>query len=399
MNWTGSNATETPVYTITPTQLEAGKSGTYQVATVQITQNNYPAPSAADSTTDSGQQSTTQIIDCSSGNGLALITGDPFMPQLSAQINGLNSSNLSVAWRLAVTSERTERQAKDNFNLPFSGGASGGPGVVDPQPINSDWYIPSDYPPAPQEFFGGTIIVYYTIKSSSGTALTPEENLTFKIRGLNPLDATAKSYIQSNQGSYFFAWAIAQHESRQGNTIYNEFNSSGSQAELPNFSGGYPAQDGWGIFQRDDTHNGIYVDTDQVYSWAVNTSVAINELAAKQSLAQDYFNAIQRVNPTTYQPPPDNLTNWGKSGDPATSTALTALQAATITLYNGASVTVTIQDAGSNPPTYTTYLSCWQFNPNGTSGHRWNFVANGNDYVFQIIYNEYETQHSLPHNE
>lgn len=203
--------------------------------------------------------------------------------------------------------------------------------------------------------------------------------------------------------AYFFGWAIAQHESRQtygSDKTYNEFNAGGLQAELPNFSGTSSSnpQDGWGIFQRDDTGGGIYVDTDQVYSWAVNTSVAMNELASKQALAQAYFTAVQRTYPTQYQAPPDNLTNWGKPGDPATSTTLTALQAATITLYNGASVSVLLQDGGTNngSPTYSRYISCWRFNPNAASGSRWTFVPNGNDYVFDVIYQEYETTHSLP---
>jgi hypothetical protein len=36
----------------------------------------------------------------------------------------------------------------------------------------------------------------------------------FKIRGENPKDADAKSYIQNSQGNYRFSWAMAQHESR-----------------------------------------------------------------------------------------------------------------------------------------------------------------------------------------
>jgi hypothetical protein len=376
---------------------------------INITESNYPTASTADSTTDSGAATMSKVIvGAGATDGIALITGAPAMPQLTAQIGGggFSGSGMTVDWRAQVVSERTERTvngvAKDNFNFPFtSASASGGPGTVDNQPIGTPWNMNADFPAAPQEFFGGTITVYFTIKTSAGTALGPEQNITFKIRGLNPLDATAKSYIQNNEGSYFFSWAIAQHESRQGQKIYNEFNSGGAQAELPNFSGTSVAnpQDGWGLFQRDDTGGGIYVDTDQVYSWAVNTSVAMQELTAKQSLAQDYFTAIQRVNPTTYEPPPDTNTVWGEPGDPATSTTLTALQAATITLYNGAPVTVRIQDAGSNPPTYTTYFSCWQFNPNAASGHRWTFVPNQNDYVFQVIYEEYETQHGLKSSE
>lgn len=86
--------------------------------------------------------------------------------------------------------------------------------------------------------------------------------------GKNPADSAAKSYIQCRQGIHFYAWAIAQEESRQGSETYNQFNTRGSRAEEPDF--GIP--DGWGIFQSDPSGDGMETTTELTHTTPVEYS-------------------------------------------------------------------------------------------------------------------------------
>ncbi len=77
---------------------------------------------------------------------------------------------------------------------------------------------------------------------------------------------------------------------------------------------------------------------------------------------------------------------------------MTALEAATIQLYNGAAWLVEIQNGVivfDGPYTDTNhggtrYISCWKFHPNKPSGQKWEFKRNRNNYVYKVIYDEYE---------
>jgi hypothetical protein len=76
------------------------------------------------------------------------------------------------------------------------------------------------------------------------------------------LEADALAHINETVGADFqaYAWAMAKHESRQGNRVYNQFNSGGNgQAhyERPNL--GPP--DGWGIAQIDRRSNRVIAGT------------------------------------------------------------------------------------------------------------------------------------------
>jgi hypothetical protein len=340
----------------------------------QITQANYPVPSTADSSTDSGASTTTNSA---ISNGIALITGAPAMPQLTAQIMGFSGAGMTVDWRLAVTSERTERGTKDNIFLPVQAGegGAGGPGVVDNVPINTAWDISGDYPMSPQSFFGGNVTIYYRIKKADGTYIEPSEQTltTFKIRGLNPLDATAKSFITTglaggaNSDVFQFAWAQVQEESRQGSHVYNQFNPSGSTAELPN----YGAPDGWGIAQL-DTPLGVSANTEEVYNWQLNLNKFYQEIDQKIGVQQRFFAAIAAAYPTdTDAQNPPTTTLYG--------TSISALAAGAITLYNG---------AGGCP--YTTvggvqYQNPWTFDHTQPSGQKWVYHANVQDYLHKVL--------------
>ena len=356
-----------------------------QLLPIVISQTNYPVPSTADSTTDSGATTVTKIINGTDAQGIALITGTPAMPQLTAKINGPDASGYTVDWRAAITSERTERGNKDNFDIPFVPGeggppSSGGPGTVDNQPINTPWNIPDDYPPSPQSFFGGNVTVYFTIKKADGTPLGSEQGINFKIRGLNPLDATAKSFITTglaggaNSDVFQFAWAIVQHESREGNKVYNQFNPSGSTAELPDFG----APDGWGIAQLDHPLD-VTASTDEVYNWHFNLSKFYQEVDEKIAVQQSFFHAIAVAYPTdTDAQNPPTTTLYGQS--------MTALAAGAITLYNGSGAPI----GGTPCPTTTlggvSYQNPWTFTTTPATGHtKWEYHPNGYDYLHQVV--------------
>jgi alpha-tubulin suppressor-like RCC1 family protein len=331
---------------------------------VEIKQLNYPTST---DTTDMGPVQEKVI----SAGGVVYLTGAPEMPRLEARIGNGAIANMTVEWRLEVKSERTERGTKDDHRLPQTDETD----VVELS-IDQPWKI-YDYYIAPADFFGGKCSVYYRIKGASGY-LAEEQKFEFKIRGKNPKDADAKAHIQGTQGVYRLAWAMAQHESRQGNRVYNQFNSGGDgpgNLELPNF--GPP--DGWGIAQL-DTPLGVSASTSEVYSWRNNAMTFYLELAEKQATQQRFFNAVAAAYPSNSeaQAPPTSFTH------PGTSTTMTALEAGTVTLYNGAGGCPTTTLGG------TTYQNPWTFDPNRPSGQKWRYDANSYNYLYKVIHDEFE---------
>ena len=377
-------ATYTPTGTTDP--IAAGSHGVI-LAPFVVTQSNYPVPSTANSTTDSGSTTVSKVIaGAGATDGIALITGAPAMPELTAQIMGFGPG-MTVDWRLAVTSERTERGTKDNLFIPVAAGegGTGGPGVVDNEPINSPWDITADYLSSPQSFFGGNVTIYYRIKKADGTYLEPSEQTltTFKIRGLNPLDATAKSFITTglaggaNSDVFQFAWAIVQHESREGNKVYNQFNYKNlkhNPRELPQWG----SPDGWGIAQL-DTPLGVSANTEEVYNWQLNLNKFYQEIDQKIAAQQRYFAAIATAYPTdTDAQNPPTTTLYGQS--------MTALAAGAITLYNGAGAPL----GGTPCPTTVlggvSYQNPWTFTPAPATGQpKWVYHPNGYDYLHQVV--------------
>lgn len=325
-------------------------------------QLNYPISA---NTTDLGPTAEKSIGE----DGIAYITGAPEMPRLEASIGGGSLSGMTVEWRVEVKTERSERGTKDDFTIPETD-------VIE-KPIGEAWEIHEDYA-APREFFGGKVTVFYRIKKSGGGYLTDEQQITFKIRGKNPKDADAQNHIQSTQGSHRFAWAMAQHESRQGQRVYNHFNSGGSTKELPNL--GPP--DGWGIAQL-DRPLGVSANTKEVYSWHANVEKFYAELNEKQAAQQRYFDAIQRTYPSQYQAPPANFVH------PGTSTSMTALEAGIITLYNGVEGCPTASLIGASGKRVV-FKNPWKFTPSAPSGQRWSYHPNKYNYLKKVIYDEFE---------
>lgn len=108
---------------------------------------------------------------------------------------------------------------------------------------------------------------------------------------------------------------MVQHESRQGNRCYNQFNSGGDgpgNLERPNFG----APDGWGIAQLDKPL-GVSASTTEFYEWKKNVDKFFLELDEKEAVTNRSANL-----PTSY-----TITG--------TNTSYSAKQLSTMILYNG----------------------------------------------------------------
>ena len=165
-------------------------------------QENMPNLGDAENTTDMASSYSTATI---SSGGVAFITGQPAMPQLKASFPGL-PANINVEWKLEIKTERPERGTKDDKNYPTSGYKT--------LPGNQAWDIGAEFG---TDFVGGECKLFYKVGSGA------EQTLEFFIRGKNPLDATAKAHVNNHAkaATYPYAWAMVQHESRQGNRLHS----------------------------------------------------------------------------------------------------------------------------------------------------------------------------------
>lgn len=122
-------------------------------------------------------------------------------------------------------------------------------------------------------------------------------------------------------------------------------------------------------------------EAQQLWSWQSNIDEGLERLENGRNEAQYYLNAIQRTYPNQWEIPPATHTDG--------NTVMTSMEAAIIQLYNGAAVVE--QLLGPNQPATTPlrlrpyYRSCWSFSPNNAPGTRWDFSANRNGYVHQIV--------------
>jgi len=285
-------------------------------------------------------------------DGYAFITSNAEMPDVVGKVYP-DGVQVSVDWNCSIIFDRPNRNDNDSF-------ADSG----------EEW---SMLTATAGNCYGGKATLLATI---SGAVFT---NI-FHIRGINPSEADATAEIGDDP---FFAKAIARHESgTQDNRTYLQFNGTGESGTLtlgtnyltdlkytPNRSSDMV---GWGIFQLTDP----VPTTDKVWSWKSNVSAGLQAISTKQTAAESYFNAVQRTYPSEWESPPVSYT------PPSCSTSLTAVEAATIQLFNGGAVTA---DLLNQFGTTNTYASCWKFLPNNSSGNRWQFVPNQNDYVKQVI--------------
>ncbi len=285
----------------------------------------------------------------------------PIMPRLVAQMRGL-SADYKVEWRLE--SRYPRRGNLDHVKFPEEGWLE--------LPGDQEWKAFATYH---GRYFGGNAELSIRVNEPGGKPVY-EATRDFRILCQNPPDTTTVGYIKSRQGRFWFAWAIAQHESRQWKRVFNQFNEGGRVPNEPNFG----APDGWGIFQIDSAR-GATVSTAEVWDWRTNAQAGFDELVTAETDTRNYFLAIQRNYPDAYEAPPATYT------PPDCKTSLTYEEASIIQCYNGAAV---IRRLRNSHGTLSYYRSCWAFNPSAPSGKRWRFVENRNRYVYKVVKHELE---------
>jgi len=283
------------------------------------------------------------------------------MPRLVASTPGL-SSDYKVQWRLESIYPR--RGDLDHVVFPEEGRIE--------LPGGEDWVA---YATFHGRYFGGNAQLSTRVTDANGKVAF-EAVRKFRILCKNPPDSVTVDFIKSRQGRFWYAWAIAQHESRQWKQVFNQFNEGGRVPNEPNFG----APDGWGVFQIDSSR-GATVSTAEVWNWRTNAVAGFDELTTAETDTRNYFLAIQRNYPDTYEPPPATYT------PPGCKTSLTYEEASIIQCYNGAAV---IRKLRNSHGTLSYYRSCWSFNPSGSAGKRWRFVENRNNYVRKVVKDELE---------
>jgi hypothetical protein len=294
----------------------------------------------------------------------SFITGQPAMPKLKASFPGL-TADINVEWKLEIKTERTERGIKDDKYFPPSGYKT--------LPGNQAWDIGTEFG---TDFVGGKCKLFYKV---GGVA---EQTFEFFIRGKNPKDNDAKAYVNSHTkaATYPYAWAMVQHESRQGNRCYNQFNSGGDgpgNLEVPNFTG----PDGWGIAQLDMPLS-VSASTTEVYEWKKNVDKFYLEMDEKEATTNRFFAAVAR----TYPNDPDSSNPPASYTVTGTNTAYSAKQLSTMILYNGAggcpSSSLDRGNGNFSPP----FTNPWSFKPNRTP--KWKFTDNQEAYAHDVVHGE-----------
>lgn len=324
------------------------ESYTHTLCPLELAQTNMPNIGVAENSTDLGGQRGRRLIGI---GGTAFITGQPAMAQLRARFRKMPAS-VSVEWRLEIRSERTERGALDDRNFPTTGWVT--------LQGDQEWDIAA----AMQgEFVGGNCTLHYRINGGNAGSIS------FRLRGKNSLDADARARITASVGADFtvYAWAMAQHESRQGNRVYNQFNTQGGIEGTLNFGG----PNGWGVCQIDRKRlpDDIGVSTAEVWNWHQNVAAMQAKLVEKQATYRQFIGYFR----SSY----GNQANW--SEPPAAhiegATTLPAEAWGVMVLYNGADGGVPVSRPPSRPQGFSLP---WIFNPQ--SGV-WTFHDNSQDYA------------------
>ena len=288
-------------------------------------------------------------------NGVSYITGQPAAPMLTARISCLPEW-MHVSWGGTLTTERpNQRFALDNRTL--SAATTCGSAEYDITAALAN------------EIVGGKLDLRFSVVGA------PHAEYSFFIRGKNPLDATARAYIDENVDAEFqgYAWMIAKHESKSWNRVYNQFNAKeDSYKELP-FKGDGASNWGWGICQIDRGSNNWH--TAEIYDWHENVA-AMN--ATLRQKASDYERFIGYYR-NAYQNDPS--TQWIEPTTVSTNMngyIVSAKMWGVMTLYNGAENVPRQTIPGVSPRV----RSPLQFNPATTN---WIFHTNIRNYVPVVL--------------
>lgn len=237
---------------------------------------------------------------------------EPEWPKLEARIYGL-PADMQVEWKLENRYPR--RSGRDDLNVPGVDGAELGIFTTG----SEAWKIWETVQNTSTPYFGGDVKVKFQLHDSSGGSGTWNE-VSFKIRGENPDDVRCKNHIMANQGSIWYAWAIAKHESGDSKGDYNQFanglDNGGAGAHGAKGEPFYaPSEgDGWGLFQRDSA-SGVPVTTKETWSWDGNMRDFINDEYPEQlRIANNYVDSVKRNNPNTFVEPQFTIKGQAISG-------------------------------------------------------------------------------------
>jgi len=240
----------------------------------------------------------------------------PQMPKLEASIPGL-ANNLTVEWRLEIEYDR--RSGRDDMRIPAGPTEEPGLSTQGGEP----WKIWEELPLRPDyEFVGGDCTLKYEILGSGSGNNSGE--IKFRILDENPDDDRCKAYITSKQGTVWYAWAVAQHESGDSTgAIFNQF-ANGRLDGLPGGAHGDKGEpfyandgsegDGWGMFQRDSS-SGHPVTTLETWSWEENMEGFLDdEYPEHLAIAKSYIDYIKANNPNTFENPEFTIKGRSISG-------------------------------------------------------------------------------------
>ena len=317
---------------------------------LKVVQANMPTATGVASTTDAATSYFRAFIPT---NGVAYITAEPAAPQLTAQFKDLPQW-IDVTWSGSLTTERNDRFAYDNRTLTEHV-THGGETYDITASLNN-------------EIVGGRCALNISV---GGTQV----NYPFSIRGKNPLDATARTYISSNVGADFqdYAWMIAKLESKPANAsrYYNQFNpSEDSYKELP-FKGGGADNWGWGIGQIDRGQANDH--TSEIYDWHQNVAAMntkLNDSLATYNRFVGYFRDLYQNDPTTQWFEPDTVTTN------ISDVAVSAQMWSVLTFYNGTGGCPRLMLAGRLRQVPL------EFNPVTTN---WVLHVNSQNYVYKVV--------------
>lgn len=320
---------------------------THRLAPLELIQDNMPNKGVPENSTDLGGQRGMRLIGI---GGTAYITGQPAIPQLRVRFRDL-PAEISVDWRLEIRTERAAlRGTLDDRNIPESGWVT--------LPGDQDWDIGSAMN---SEFVGGSCTLHYRINGGD------PGSISFFIRGKNPLDADALAHINATVGVDFraYAWAMAQHESRQGSRVFNQFNTQAGIEGTLNF--GQP--NGWGLCQIDRPMGNPGVTTAEVWNWHQNVAAMQEKLVEKQSTYRRFIGYFR----DSY----GHQANWSEPPAQHTigQTTLPAEAWGVMVLYNGADGGVPVSSPPSRPQGFR---SPWKFNPQTGA---WSFHDNSQNYA------------------
>ena len=280
----------------------------------------------------------------------------PRMPQLRLSIPGL-PADLRIKAKLLIDYTRpfVGHQTQDLIRVPADGNLR--------EVTGSNWDIYSDpdwTAAVTAGFFGGDATLTYQIAKPDGTVVVQDQTLLFRIAGQNPVDARCKTYIVSQSGAAWFAYAIAKHESSlyggeatyypfqpitPNNARYNQFRALGGGQSGARVVGreGIPLVEraeasgpgGIGMFQvtGSPTDQTAVIPRAQIWNWQANVTggLAIMLSPIKSGLASRFYDDVKNDSARNLQkfnedPPPSIIIG---------NTTFTSRDAIWLTSYNG----------------------------------------------------------------